>query len=49
MPQRIIISAVIDDERADPADDTGVTDDAHQELLDALLELGLDDVDIRKG
>jgi hypothetical protein len=45
---KISIIAQIPDELADPDDDTGVTNDAYEQIMDACMSLGMDDIDIQK-
>lgn len=46
---KLIITADIDDARADLNDPTGVTERTYGELFDGLTALGLDDIQIRNG
>jgi hypothetical protein len=45
---KISIIAQIPDELADYDDDTGVTNDAYERIMDMCMSLGMDDIDIQK-
>jgi hypothetical protein len=47
--QKITVTANAPDDAADPDHDTGLNSDAYNDLLDALMELGYDDVDITRS
>jgi len=46
---KITITADVPPDLADPDDSTGLTADAHDDLFDALMAQGFDDIEIRRG
>lgn len=43
---KVRVTFDVADEDSDPADDTGLTNEAYERYLDALVHAGADDVDI---